>query len=420
MMPSKKEMNQNQSFYMAEPKNEEYIKRLVNGILDHRLREKSYYDMIRSKIEATAKYIIYKSGSDTIAIDGHTGKKVKKDTDAATVIQHALDNLTSGRTHKETVAFKGAFTITTTIDIPSYTILDLKGASLTLTDTAGFHMLQIGDGTTGVTDVDVIYGIFDGHRASQAELKSCIHVRDKCQRISVHNNYFTGWYGKGVFIDGGIGVNMCFYISICDNIMDDFEQGVDADGIDFDQVSFGTIRGNLIKETGDKAIEIGSGESITIIGNVIRDCVTGIRLRATKVVVKGNTISKIDEYGIVIESSQSTVVNGNYISSAFKHGIRMLGANYCTVNGNALWRSSYDTNNTYDDIILEDIDTDHCTHNVITGNTSLADSGNKVKYMIEEADANQNYNIIKNNINVGAVTGNVLTQGANSIASDNI
>lgn len=46
MMLSKKGSNQNQSFYMAEPKNDEHILSIVNGVLDRRLNDKSYYDVL--------------------------------------------------------------------------------------------------------------------------------------------------------------------------------------------------------------------------------------------------------------------------------------------------------------------------------------------------------------------------------------
>lgn len=133
MMSSKKESSQNQSFYMAEPKNEEYISSIVNGILDRRLREKSYIDVLPSGGVTSAEYIIYPSGSNYVCMDGHTRRRVKTNTDAYTVMQHGLDSLISGIGGIVDVK-AGLYTMTDTPELyrnyTSWTPIHLRGAGM--------------------------------------------------------------------------------------------------------------------------------------------------------------------------------------------------------------------------------------------------------------------------------------------------
>ena len=369
--------------------------------------------------EETANYLIYTDGSDYIAVNGNTGKEDIRNVTASTVIQYALDNLTSGRTHRETVAFKGAFTITAAIDIPSYTTLDFKGATLTLGNTAGVHMLQIGDGTTGVVNVEIMHGRFDGNRANQAGIKHCIHVQDKCQKLNFHDNYFTGWYGKAVNVEGGGGAGICYDVSITNNMMNDFEAGIDADGIDLDQVYYAVISNNIIRDAADDGIDCGSVVNLAITNNILKDCVNGIEIYASAGAITGNAIDKATGVGIVADMSMLSIT-GNYLRSIYTHGINLRGGHDCTVVGNTFWRCSWGANNTYDDICLQAKGAEHSLRNVISNNVSVADGAQKVKHMIEEVDANQDYNIITDNINTGAVTAMILKSGANTIVSNNL
>lgn len=66
----------------------------------------------------TASYIIYKSGTTYYAIDGTTGVELTSGTDAATVIEAAIDALTSGGL----IFFKYAiYEIGTSLEIPTET-----------------------------------------------------------------------------------------------------------------------------------------------------------------------------------------------------------------------------------------------------------------------------------------------------------
>lgn len=56
----------------------------------------------------------------------------------------------------------------------------------------------------------------------------------------------------------------------------------------------------------------------------------------------------------------------------------------------------------------------YSTNNIITGNNIWSDSAAKPKYGIAEADSNQDYNLITDNIAHDAVTAGIITLGANT------
>ena len=79
-------------------------------------------------------------------------------------IQAAINALTAGRTWKETVKLVGSFSIGATLNLPSYIVLDLTEARLTLANGVNADMFDVPNRDY----VDFIGGILDGNRANQA------------------------------------------------------------------------------------------------------------------------------------------------------------------------------------------------------------------------------------------------------------
>lgn len=125
----------------------------------------SQYEAIRSdyarRLQVPATYTVFPQ--DSIYYADHclgTGNDFSG-SDATTVIESALNALTSGRTWKEVVALKGNFPLTTTLNITSdYTILDLTQAYLRLT--ADVDMIQIGTTTNLAEQIEVLGGVLYG------------------------------------------------------------------------------------------------------------------------------------------------------------------------------------------------------------------------------------------------------------------
>ena len=77
----------------------------------------------------SAKFTVTAS-SGTYTAKRADGSTFTSGTNAATVINAALNGLTVGRTTKEKVSLQGTFTLTGSINTPSYSILDATGANI--------------------------------------------------------------------------------------------------------------------------------------------------------------------------------------------------------------------------------------------------------------------------------------------------
>ena len=141
---------------------------------------------------APASYVIYKSGTTYYAQNGQTGVNDYSGTVAVTVIQSALNNLTAGRTWKEKVVLKGGDYIfsSTSLDIPSYTVLDMSQAKI-----SGFTVPAIS--VTGTkNDIEISGGILIsggvptsvGFIATQAQV-TYLSIHD----IYMEGNCFNPW-----------------------------------------------------------------------------------------------------------------------------------------------------------------------------------------------------------------------------------
>ena len=115
---------------------------------------------------APASYVVYKDGTTYYAQNGQTGVNDYSGTDASTVINNALGALTSGRTWKEKVVLKGDFSLTSVIAVPSYTVLDLRVAKLTLANGANQPIIRNANFTATNTNIEIIGGRLEGNSAN--------------------------------------------------------------------------------------------------------------------------------------------------------------------------------------------------------------------------------------------------------------
>lgn len=116
-----------------------------------------------------AKYIIENDGGTYKAFDGQTGELYTSGINATAVIQYVIDNgLTSGRTTKEVIKFKGSFVIDADIYYDNYTIFDCYGAYFKIVDNPT-HQIRIFVNRADVAPCSIhIYGgEFDGNRQNK-------------------------------------------------------------------------------------------------------------------------------------------------------------------------------------------------------------------------------------------------------------
>jgi len=119
-------------------------------------------------------------------------------------IQAAINLLTAGRTWKETVKCVGSFSISAALNLPSYTVLDLTEAEVTLANGAESYMVTI----SNAQDVDVIGGILDGNSAGQVDpTLDGITIWHACLRIGLRDIFLTDVKRNGIITWTNLAVN---------------------------------------------------------------------------------------------------------------------------------------------------------------------------------------------------------------------
>jgi parallel beta-helix repeat protein len=151
----------------------------------------------------------------------------------------------------------------------------------------------------------------------------------------------------------------------------------------------------------NEAIYISQVNDVAIIGNIIIDWTgTGIPIH--------------------LDRASGCVVQGNQIVNSAGMGITLSGSSRCVVANNVLKNIGTNTNNTYIAIQIQAYGTTYSTHNIIQGNQIFSDASKLPKYGINEADTNEDYNVIANNIVTNCATAAINKQGVNSILDNNI
>jgi hypothetical protein len=153
--------------------------------------------------ELPANYVVFIEGSTVKAQNGHTGNIDYSGTDASTVIQQAIDGLTSGRTWREKVVLKGNFNLnkqsgkTYAINVPTYTILDLSMAKLYLNNGQNCDVIQV-TGAAGSSPREhsvIIGGVIDCNKAYQTSGNGIVIWKGSASKIYdtvIYNAYQDG------------------------------------------------------------------------------------------------------------------------------------------------------------------------------------------------------------------------------------
>lgn len=139
-------------------------------------------------------YVVWVSGTLCQTMNSNTGIVEYSGTSSTSGIQLALNNLTSGRTWKETVKVKGHHNIAKLL-VPSYLTLDCTEGRLFQISGTNTIMIGNSDTTSGNIYIDFFGGEFDGNRAGQtgggnASGHSMIHLQ-KCSHIQFHHGHYN-------------------------------------------------------------------------------------------------------------------------------------------------------------------------------------------------------------------------------------
>jgi len=124
-------------------------------------------------------------------MNGTTHQMEYSSTNASAVINSAIGNLTVGRTWKEKVVLMGNFTIDSSIIMPSYTVLELRG-KVTATYNPDFPMVRNENQTGGNSYSEIFGGYWEGNNGATLNAGGDIfqiHASgsDKCYYWSIHD-----------------------------------------------------------------------------------------------------------------------------------------------------------------------------------------------------------------------------------------
>ena len=159
-------------------------------------------------------YTVYQSGGTVYVRNEATGNIDFSGTDATTMINSAINKLTPGRTSKEKVVLQGDFSLTNSINIPSYTILEIQG---TLTNTGSKIMIRsnpfqvdpaIQPLGSGAKQVEITGGIFDMNGVNQHIMQLTGNDGLIISGVTLKNTFSTGSSHMAITINHGQNIQV--------------------------------------------------------------------------------------------------------------------------------------------------------------------------------------------------------------------
>jgi parallel beta-helix repeat protein len=326
-----------------------------------------------------ASYTVWTDGVTCRAESNITGGTDYSDTNAnaAIVINSALAALTGGRTWKERVAFRGNFSLSALVNVPSYTILDLGNAKFTPTALLNCFIID------GKDRVEIRGGIIDG----------------------------AGVGDNGVYITGSYDVLVENLVSIS-NLYRGISCYINANG----KIK---LLNNYLWNNGKWDIDVYQSSYTKVLNNYCLHASDGVDKdgivvkESWKCHVSGNHCINNGDTGIALIDSKYNLVHGNIIEGSYYNGIYLDGAVYESVYDNEIIECSREGSQC--GIKLEPSPTPtNPTYNTIRDNLILDErTPKKHVYGLQEA-AGGDYNVIENNRIAGYLTGAIVTAGANT------
>jgi len=289
--------------------------------------------------EIPPDYLIYKDDADTVAVNGSTGVEDSRNTDSSTVIQYAIDQLTSGG---HIFIKTGRYKINTTIKLKDR--IHLQGSGF-----ATYINSNVNDMTVIGTDeaelsVCIIEDILFTHEVNR-EPHNYIYITTAMDECAIRNCFFHVSLYSAINLRGKIEemmihdnfVNGCPYgIMWVPNVSDYFA---------------GMIYDNMVWNYTEAGIYV-AGDAV--------HCTTPVMISNNQI-IRGNI-------GINTSNFQHVVIQGNYIDDMITCGIQ-LGANSDSVKvkGNVIDNIASHSNTNDTDYAIK-ITNDTCQNNVIIDN----------------------------------------------------
>ena len=303
-------------------------------------------------------YIINIVGSYIEAIDGETGEIVKRGTDATTVIQYCIDQLTSGGS----ICCKaGVYTLTS----PGIKIkakgTDFYGSSMTrtrfeLADSSDCNMITV---EAAATDCHLHDFRMHGNTTNQASGSGIYTESENFLNLHLNNIYVLYCKDYGIHWQGGDGAAYDVYVEYCDSYS-----------------WYITNKRNTFTAC-SSWLSAKHGFYCADDGNTFTNCIT-----------YSNTWDGIRFFQCI-----DCTWTGGINALNTHNGFSFYGAKNIVVMGAVLYDIGTATNNLYDVFYLDASGGIDCTDNTVIGCQVHSTHANKPKYIIHEVDINQTDNL---------------------------
>lgn len=290
-------------------------------------------------------YTIFTDGVTYWAKNGTTGAIDYSGTSASTVINSALGALTAGRTWKEKVLLKGTFTILNKLQIPSFTILDLRVARLIAGSGITDGIIWLGSSNDveiigGYIDADIqsipniimwnskrvkivdvttnkgTYGVYAAGTTGVASAENIWLENIKSYNASVNN------IGIGLIDIAKVGYTKNVWIVNC-NLEEAQSDNISVNGVENAYIISNKVSNSAIT-VGDSAIGTDLSKNVQIINNII-DTVKNSGIAIASPIGNINVIGNIEKnsgaFGILVfregHAGEPTTLNVTIIGNQF-------------------------------------------------------------------------------------------------------
>ncbi len=273
-----------------------------------------------------ASYIIWSGSGIYWAKNGSTGKIDYSGSVAATVIQNVLTSgLTSGRTWKEKIVLNGNFTISETIFVPDYVIIEHFG-NITIPDNrvlanTGHCIFQVGANYAGKHDFEIYLDQVNMNAPTQTKLDGTYQYN----AIGIYDSYRYK-----------VGIKYCY---------NGLLTGTATGNINGEVIGINIGNTSLLGQQGEisyinannmqmGSIYLNNVQDLTIyLGNLSNQDDAVLMLSSKDVTIIGGTISGSVDGGLLIDGSYNIMVLGTRFRN--NYAATTLG-NIITVHSSAL------------------------------------------------------------------------------------
>jgi len=343
-------------------------------------------------------YIVYIDGSTVYAVNGKTGAVDYSGSSAATVIQSAVNALTSGGM---IVLKAGSYTFNAIVEVKSNRQIVGEGYSTKITvGTDVYGAFKVTD-TSTVENVRISNICIDGNKTNQTDASNNTGLIVLDTYKTVRNIYIDHMWFENAFFSDIVNVGPTtnptgIHISnIYSTGCGDVGSGYDPHSLYLTNVEDSYVQDYYVTGCDSHSFDIRT---------------TGKR----SVFVRLHSYSPVAGFGLSLYT-QDAVFIGCKSFNAYEHGIRLSGCSRTALIGCVVMNSSQGPG-TQDGILI----TGSSTNNIILGCICSDDQATKTQRYGINIPAESNYNIICACQLSGNATGGLNDNGTNNVKSANI